>query len=248
MQSHEPSQSQNGQASTSSVTQSESESGRDGLNISDVEITTLVQLLNRRELLFVRRLNVFLGWSVIGLLALSLILCMAVFVLKTHQVDRQYFAYDSKTGRMVQIVPMDRPNMSTTGLLSWTMDCVERAHSYDAVKYRSQLTAASECFTSDGWNAYYKALSDSGNLQEAIDKRMIVTATRSGAAIVQKKGINPQTGKYTYVVRFPMFVAYEGQGRMPSQKLMMTVMVERTSAEDSPDGVGIAQIIGEPQS
>lgn len=210
-------------------------------------VSTALQLANKHELQFQRRLSKYLAAGVVGLTGLAALLGLGIYVLKTHEVDREYFAYDSRTGVMVPLKPLDRPNMTPTGLLSWTMDCVERSHSFDVVNYRKQLTGAMGCFTDSGWNGFYSALERSGNLKEVIDKKMIATATRAGPAVIQKQGVNPQTGVYTYIVRFPMNVVYQGEGRMPGQKLMMTTMVERVDTAESPDGVGISQIIGEPQ-
>ncbi|MEL7595414.1 DotI/IcmL family type IV secretion protein [Aeromonas veronii] len=210
-------------------------------------VATALQLANKQELNFLRRLSRTLAGGLIGAVGLAALLGTGIFVLKTHQVDREYFAYDSKTGVMVPLKPLDRPNMTPTGLLGWTMDCVERSHSFDVVNYRKQLTSVMGCFTTPGWNGFYSALERSGNLTEVIDKKMIATATRAGPAVIQKQGINPQSGVYTYIVRFPMNVVYQGEGRMPSQKLMMTALVERVDTSESPDGVGISQIIGEPQ-
>jgi intracellular multiplication protein IcmL len=210
-------------------------------------VATALQLTNKQELNFLRRLSKTLAVAVVGAIGLASLLGTGIFVLKTHQIDREYFAYDSKTGVMVALKPLNRPNMTPTGLLSWTMDCVERSHSFDVVNYRKQLTNVMGCFTTQGWNGFYGALERSGNLTEVINKKMIATATRAGPAVIQKQGVNPQTGVYTYIVRFPMNVVYQGEGRMPSQKLMMTALVERVDTSESPDGVGISQIIGEPQ-
>lgn len=181
----------------------------------------------------------------IMLSGVAMTLVAALVVVKNKDVDRQYFAYDSRTGQMVQMQPLSRPNMSAPALLDWTMQCVERANSYDVVNYRQQLMDASSCFTVDGWNQFYKALEKSGNLHYVVENKMIASAVRSGPAIIVQEGINPVTGSYSYIIRFPLTISYQGVGRLPTQNLTMTIQVARVAPEISPDGVGIEQIIGE---
>lgn len=209
------------------------------------DLSAEVSVLDVSALRFYRSLSRKSITANLVLSGLCLALGAAIYVLKTNETKREYFAYDSRTGKMVQMVPLSRPNMSRNALLNWTMSCVERANSWDVVNYRKQLTEAMDCFTSEGWNQFYAALEESGNLAYAIDKKMIATAVRNGPAVVFQEGVNPVNGSYSYIIQFPMTISYQGEGRLPTQQQVMTVQVTRVDPEMSPDGVGIEQIVGE---
>jgi len=215
------------------------------ITVDPATYAMLIKLINAHELSFLRKVVMRMSTAFVVSLILGGLLLAAFVAVKTQSIDRQYFAYDSRTGAIVELIPQDRPNKTSNALLSWTMDCVERAYSYDVVNYRKQLMDASSCFTVDGWNAFTKALESSGNLEEVKQKKMIASGVRNGAAIIQKEGVNPETGRYTYIVRFPLKVTYQGEGRMPTQNMVITAMVERVDSAVSPDGIGISQIIGE---
>lgn len=209
------------------------------------DLSEQISVLNVSALNFYRNLTRKSMTANLALAGLSLFLGISLYALKTSEIKREYFAYDSRTGKMVQLMPLSRPNMTRNALLDWTMSCVEKANSWDVVNYRRQLTESMDCFTVDGWNQFYSALEDSGNLHYAIKNKMIASAVRNGAAIVLQEGINPKSGAYSYIIQFPLTISYQGEGRLPVQQQVMTVQVTRVDPEISPDGVGIEQIIGE---
>src|SRR5262245_6955283 len=95
--------------------------------------------------------------KVIGVLLVTIII---IFILAgilayllSHPPAPKYFATDSQ-GRIIQLTPLDEPNLSQAALLQWANIAAVAAYTYNFVNYRQELQAASEFFTPDGWNAF----------------------------------------------------------------------------------------------
>lgn len=175
-----------------------------------------------------------LTFLIIGLLIGALIYVV------THPPSPKYFATDT-TGRIVPLLPLDQPNMSTATLLQWANMASVAAFTYNFVDYRAQLQAASEFFTTEGWQAFLQSIVSSNNLTAVKAKNLVVSAVATGAPIITQQGV--VDGRYTWQVQMPMLVTYQSASQVTPQSLMVTLVITRISTLDSPTGIGIAQFI-----
>src|SRR5262245_29433964 len=121
----------------------------------------LVLILSRNA--FYRRLYILaLAATALNLVVICMLGASLGYLLK-NPVRPLYFAAD-EVGRLIQIVPVNVPNMSTEEVTKWTVDAVQAAYSYDYINYRAQLQSVEKYFTRYGWGKYMQALSLSGNL------------------------------------------------------------------------------------
>jgi len=172
-----------------------------------------------------------------------LLLIGALTYVVTHPPQAKYFATNS-SGRIVPLVALNEPNLSKAALLQWANTAAVAAFTYNFVNFRQELQAASEFFTSAGWEAFVKSLTQSRNLAAVRAKNLVVSAVATGAPIILQEGV--VSGRYTWRVQMPMIVTYQSGSQISQQSLIITMLVTRISTLNSPQGIGIAQFIGTP--
>jgi len=167
----------------------------------------------------------------------------ALTYIVTHPPQAKYFATNT-SGRIVPLVALNKPNLSTAALLQWANTAAIAAFTYNFVNYRQELQAASEFFTPEGWTAFIQSLNQSRNLEAVRAKNLVVSAVATGAPVVLQEGV--VSGRYTWRVQMPMIVTYQSGSRISQQSLIITILITRMSTLNSPRGIGIAQFIGTP--
>lgn len=173
-------------------------------------------------------------------IATVILLCGVLIYVVTHPPAPKYFA-TSIDGRIIPLVPLSEPNMPTSALLLWGNQAATAAFTYDFVNYRQALQAASDYFTPEGWRDFLNALTGSNNLNAVITKKLVVSATATGAPVVLQQGL--LNGTYAWRVQLPMVVTYQSASQVAQQNVMVTMLVMRISTLNSSRGVGIAQFI-----
>lgn len=183
--------------------------------------------------------------KVVGALLLCILVILmlvgALVYIVSNPPMPKYFA-TTTDGRIMPLVPLDRPNLSSAALLQWANTAAIAVYSYNFVNYRQALQGASQYFTPDGWRGFMSALEATTNLNAVIDKKLIVSAVATGAPVILEQGV--VLGTYTWRVQLPMLVTYQSASQFSQQNLVVTMLITRISTLDSPLGIGIAQFIG----
>lgn len=193
---------------------------------------------------FYRRLHFLaLGAFVLSLVVIG-ILCLTLTYLLRNSTKPVYFAADD-VGRLIQIVPVNTPNMTIDGVMNWTVNAVESAFSYDYVNYRAQLQEVQNYFTEYGWSTYINALSLSGNLRALTTRQQIVIAKAIERPKVVNEGI--LAGAYAWKFQFPLLVTYsmppyDGSNEF-TNSLVVSVIVQRQQILEGENGLGIVQLV-----
>jgi intracellular multiplication protein IcmL len=169
-----------------------------------------------------------------------LILAGALFYIVTHPPAPRYFA-TSNDGRIVPLIPFDRPNLTNPTLLEWANTAATAAYSYNFVNYRQALQQAADYFTPEGRQMFFNAVKSSNNLQAVVAKKLIVSAVATGVPVVLEQGV--MLGRYTWKVQIPMLITYQSASQFSQQSVTVTMVVVRVSPLVSPRGIGIAQFI-----
>lgn len=203
----------------------------------------LVLIFSRNA--FYKRLH-YLALAAFGLslLAIAVLIALLFFLLKnpTHPL---YFATDT-VGRLIDIVPVDQPNMTTDEVMAWAVDAVQATYSYDHLHYRGQLQEAQKYYTNYGWSNYVRALTASNNLVALEERKMIVTATVVAQPKILAQGI--LAGAYAWRFEMPVLVSYSLPPYDDKSKffnaLDVVMIVQRQQALQGYKGLGIVQIVG----
>lgn len=178
-------------------------------------------------------------------LAAGAVSILVAGTLAFRQVEPRYFA-TTAAGTLTPMIPLDRPAMELQGIMSWATDCVVRIHTLDFVNYRTNLTAANRCFTPEGWKNYDRALAESRNLVALVEQKKVSTAVPESAPILKASGI--AGGVMAWRLEIPILVTYQSASDRLQQRLVADVLLVRRPTTESPDGIGIQQLIERPAS
>jgi len=202
----------------------------------------LVLVLSRNA--FYKRLHILaLGALFLNIVIIFLLMGTLGYLLKNPDKPL-YFAAD-EVGRLIQIVPVNIPNMSTEKVTAWTIDAVQSAYSYDYINYHGQLQDVEKYFTNYGWSRYMSALSLSGNLRALTNRNQVVLANVVDSPKLLNEGL--LAGAYAWKFVMPLLVIYsmppyDGSNQF-SNALTVTVLVQRQPILKGDNGLGIVQLI-----
>lgn len=178
--------------------------------------------------------------AVVFLVIIAIVQTALIAYLVITRPAPTYFAASSN-GRIMPLVPLDEPNLSTSALLQWATQAAVAAYTYNYVNYRKELQAASEFFTPEGWQSFLEALDKSKNLTTVIERKLVVSAIVTGAPVILEQGV--RNGRYTWRVQMPITVTYQGANTQRQETYALTLLIGRVSTLQSVSGVGIAQLV-----
>lgn len=195
---------------------------------------------------FYRRLHFLVLGAFFASLCVIVLLMYTIYYLKKNPPHPYYFAADN-VSRLLQIIPVNTPNMSTEDVIKWTSKAVIAAFSYDYINYHSQLQNAQKYFTPFGWSRYMAALQSSNNMIGLIQRRLIASAQIVEPPKIIAQGI--LGGAYAWKFEMPVLVQYvpadntDPNNKAFSNALIVSVVVQRQKALDGNSGLGIIQLL-----
>lgn len=182
--------------------------------------------------------------KVMVILLISVFLNMALgtllYYMISHPPAPKYFA-TSINGRITPIYALDEPNQSDPSVSQWAIQAAIASFTYNFVDYRKNLQAASEFFTAEGWLNFMQALGSSNNLAAVKAKKLIASAVATGAPVIMQKGL--LNGRYSWRIQMPILVTYQSPSVFTQNSYTVTMLIQRVSTLNSPQGIGISQIV-----
>ena len=148
------------------------------------------------------------------------------------------FIVTSADGRIIPVEPLSAAVKSTPQILAWANMAATKINSFDFVNYRQQLQEASSYFTAEGWQDFRRQLVASGNVKYVVENRLVVTSVATGAPVVNNQGLI--NGTYTWNVTLPILVKYAGATITRNIPQTVTMLIQRVSIQNNPQGIGIA--------
>ncbi len=174
-----------------------------------------------------------------GAIIFGLVLAL-FFVIHTNRPENRYFA-TTEDGRLVPMISLDQPNLSTPALMSWVAQSSTEVMTFGFNDYRRRLQEASRNFTRRGWESFTQALQRSRIIEMVETNQQVLTAAPRGAPVLQSEGL--VNGRYQWTVQLPMTVTYQSGSMTRTDNLLVTLVVVRVPRLESPNGVGIEQWI-----
>jgi intracellular multiplication protein IcmL len=184
------------------------------------------------------KIAILQGVIIIGLLGAM------YFVIQVHQPENRYFA-TTEDGRLVPMVPLNEPNLSTPALMSWVAQASTEVMTFGFNDYRRRLQEASRNFTRPGWESFTLALQRSRIMEMVEANQQVVTAAPQGAPIVVSEGL--VAGRYQWQIQLPLVVTYQSGAKTRSDNLLVTLVIVRVPRLENANGVGIEQWIASPR-
>jgi len=174
-----------------------------------------------------------------SVIVVILILTFIVYMNASKPQDR-YFA-TTADGRIMQLVPLNRPNMSTSALMSWAAQSAVEVMTFGFHDYQRRMQNSSRNFTRHGWETFTSALQKSRIMESVEVGQQVVTAQPRSTPIIKEEGV--RNGKYRWVVDLPLSVSYQSGAATRNDNLMLRMVIERVPSLENPNGVGIEQWI-----
>lgn len=176
--------------------------------------------------------------AVIEAMIIIALIAVMFYVIHIHQPENRYFA-TTEDGRLVPMVGLNEPNLSTPALMSWTAQASTEVMTFGFNDYRRRLQEASRNFTKIGWASFTSALERSRIIEMVEANQQVVTAAPRSAPILISEGL--QNGRYQWQVELPIVVTYQAGSQTRADNLLLTLLIVRVPKLESPNGVGIEQ-------
>ncbi len=181
-----------------------------------------------------QKISILLSFIILGLIAAMF------FVIHVHQPENRYFA-TTEDGRLVPMVALNEPNLSTPALMSWVAQASTEVMTFGFHDYRRRLQEASRNFTKTGWGSFTAALEKSRIIEMVDANQQVVTAAPRSAPILVSEGL--AGGRYQWIVEMPLTVTYQAGNKTRTDNFLVRLVVVRVPKLESPNGVGIEQWI-----
>ncbi len=159
-----------------------------------------------------------------------------VYFVNSHKTEHVYFA-TTDDGRMVTIVPINRPNLTTPALMSWAAQASTEVMTFGYHDYRRRLNESSRHFTRIGWDSFMSALDKARIIEMVENQQMVVTSSPRSAPIILSEGV--VNGRYQWVIQLPISVSYQAAGKNKAEKFLIDLTIVRVPQLENPNGVGI---------
>jgi len=159
----------------------------------------------------------------------------------TIQTKQIYFATTSD-GRIIPIVPLSEEFRSKAEVITWAAETAKNVMRFDYADYRARLQQSSYSFTTTGWDSFNKALKDSSLIETIQARKLTVTLDIRAAPEIISSSV--RNGVYTWDVKFPVTVKYDGPESAPQpNNITLLLRIVRVSTLQNPDGISIEQWI-----
>jgi len=160
-----------------------------------------------------------------------------------NPVAPKYFA-TTTDGRIIPIVALDQPNMSSSSIAQWATKAIVESYSFDYSRYKDELNKAGQTFfTPKGFKAYVAAIKGSGVLDTVISKRLIVKTIITSAPSIEAEGL--VNGVYTWKMTVPVTIDYQGATMNSKRQNVVHITVRRVSETSSDRGLAVSEFIVE---
>jgi len=167
---------------------------------------------------------------------IDIILLFAVVDHYLNPPEPQYFATNSAY-QLIKWHPLSDPVVDNNYVLQWVSDSIQQAFSLDYIHWRSQLEAASNNFTPDGWHWFLQSFQQSGDLDSLVKLGMVSNATVTGAPVIQYQAV--LNGRYVWKVELPIMITYTNMKKTIRQPLKIIVIVVRVPVQNNPNQIAI---------
>jgi len=177
----------------------------------------------------------------LGSIALNFVQGVVIGYHYTHPVPPKYFASTSD-GRLIEIVALDKPNMSSSSVAQWIVRAINEIYSFDYARYKGELNeAGTKYFTPEGFKEFVHSMNSQGVLDTIIRKRLVVKTVVTSAPALEDEGLHG--GVYTWKFTVPIIISYQGASIDNKREKVVTISVKRVPETNSSRGLAVSEFI-----
>lgn len=207
------------------------------------KVAKVVALRNRFFYMFYRHASLVFVMSLLGFI----ISVVFLFIFIKQPVAPQYVPLNPD-GTYIKLAPLSDPKTDLE-VNNFVHAAIKKLYKFDYINYSEQLMDGASYFIPEGWNEYLTAYTASGNLTFVKENHAVVTVKVLEAPVINRKGVNNQTGVYEWEIQTKVEISYFGQDIRSNQSvnkndtLYALVRVTRNSVINNPEGLGISKLI-----
>jgi intracellular multiplication protein IcmL len=165
-----------------------------------------------------------------------------IVMLSLRPTQFRYFLSNSE-GQIKEITSISEPLMRDQDVSAWVTTSILQAFTMDFANYKRQLSDSRNNFTPGGYDAFTKALQESGILNSIITFKYTTSVALTQAPVIINEGIVPGSNKYGWQVQVPILVTYQSTQATTTQSITLDILVVRRPESENPRGIGIAQLL-----
>lgn len=155
-----------------------------------------------------------------------------------------YFFATTEMGQLIPLAATSQPLVSDTTVLNWVSNNVPKIYQIDFINYRTQLNQLQGYFTPSGWQSFVNAYS--GQLKNLVDQKLVMSATPTDVPVITGSGVF--SGVYKWQVQMPLVINLQQGDTQTTQKVLLTIVVDRVNNVASQQVLGISQIVQQVQN
>ncbi len=111
-----------------------------------------------------------------------------IFYMGLSESHDRYFA-TTADGRIMQLTPLDQPNMSTAALMSWVAQATSEVMTFGYHDYQRRLQQSSRHFTRHGWETFTAAMQQAHVFDTVESAKEVASASPRNAPILVQQGV-----------------------------------------------------------
>lgn len=178
-----------------------------------------------------------------GLLFVLSLICLLIpgylYYIDTHRKAPEFFLVNEHKKEIQKLDVLDLPVMSSHKVETWTSRAIKSSYSFDFYNMNQKFARNQNFFTTDGWNAFYKALEKADVIKNVKDNKLQVWLTPTSPALIVDIG---RYGNFVlWRVEMPAVITYTGAAPPANQKVLVSVVVLQVPTTESPFGIQISQ-------
>ncbi len=172
------------------------------------------------------------------LMALFSVCLSLVFILMmVTERNPKYYA-TTTTGLIIPLYSLSEPVVTKNYMLQWASLATRAAYNLDFTAYQTELDAASQYFTPDGFSKFKDALTKAGLLTAIQSKKLIMNAIVAGDPVILDEYV--QSGRRNWIVQLPLLITFTSASETEHMHLVVTLRIQRVPTLDSVNGIQIS--------
>ncbi|WP_415912585.1 DotI/IcmL family type IV secretion protein [Neptuniibacter sp. QD37_11] len=181
-------------------------------------------------------------------------LTVVMGVLTTVAIGTSFYSANKKTQNVyisayenmepMTLVPLSKPNLKETAISNWVTTALTDTFDFNYMNIEKHIIeSGSKYFTRSGKDSLISALKEQGSFSSVIRNELIVTLNTKHNPIVVKQipGAGPRP--HQWIVQVPVNITFRTRENAFSNRMDVSMVVERVSLLSDPRGVRISKII-----
>lgn len=179
-----------------------------------------------------------LFWIVISLgIFTALLVFLNVLLFKNMVKPPRMYFEATEEKQIIPEIPLDQPSIATNVLLSWLVDSMNAAHTFNFMNYTRHMERAKEHFFKEGYEDYVRALNNIGLLTALVENKWVMIAMPLEVPEILKEG--PLGNRYLWKVKMPIQFNFRNVTTQRTLEYDLILLIVRVSNTQSPNGVSI---------